>query len=332
MYEKLRREMMMELSSLQIGDSEEVLMALDRVMAYYTITPREMGLSIAQEEIPGLVKMYLVCKKMEGLSDCTLRNYSTTLKVFFRHLRKAPEEVTSNDIRLFLYYYQKNTGVKSGSLNKYREYINRFFCWCHGEGYIPTNPSRNVGTIRYEKKPRVALTQIELEYLRSVCIDPREKAIIEFLYSTGCRVSELSQLKLSDLNWENKSVHLFGKGRKHRTSFLNAKAEISLLHYLETRSDDCEFVFVSQREPIRQLQVPAIQKIIRGITKRSTNEAVRGVTPHILRHTMATAALQGGMPVVEVSRLLGHENLDTTLIYAKSSYSDIQASHRKYVI
>lgn len=332
MYERLRREMAVELSVLPQAEAEFVLEALDRVVDGYNITPKETGLSIAREEFPGLVKLYLVCKKMEGLSDCTLDNYSITLRVFFRHVWKAPGEVTTNDIRLFLYHYQKETGVKPGSLDKYREYISRFFRWCHEEGYIPTNPAKNVGAIRYEEKPRVALTQVELEYLRAACVDIREKAIIEFLYSTGCRVSELSAVKLSDLNWFDKSVHLFGKGKKHRTSYLNAKAQVTLQQYLATRKDDEDFVFVTLRRPYRQISTAGIEKIVRQIAQRSSDAKVRQVTPHILRHTTATTALNSGMSIVEISKLLGHEKLDTTMIYAKTSSDSVKSGHQKHVI
>lgn len=332
MYERLRKKLATELSALPAEELEVVLMALDRVMDGYEITSKETRLSIAQEEFPGLVKMYLVCKKMEGLSDCTLDNYGITLKVFFRYVWKAPGEVTTNDIRLFLYRYQEETGIKPGSLDKYREYICRFFRWCHEEGYIPTNPARNVGAIKYEEKPRVALTQVELEYLRAACIDIREKAIIEFLYSTGCRVSELSSVKLSDINWFDKSVHLFGKGKKHRTSYLNAKAQVTLQEYLKTRNDDCEYVFVTVRRPYRQITTGGIEKIVRNISHRCSNQQVRKVTPHILRHTTATTALNSGMSIVEISKLLGHEKLDTTMIYAKTSSDSVKFGHQKHVI
>lgn len=332
MYEKLRKKLATELSVLPTEEVEFVLMTLDRVMDGYEVTSKETGLSVAREEFPGLVKMYLVCKKLEGLSECTLDNYSTILRVFFRYVHRAPGEVTANDIRLFLYSYQKETGVKPGSLDKYREYISRFFRWCHEEGYIPTNPAKNVGAIKYEEKPRVALTQVELEYLRAACVDIREKAIIEFLYSTGCRVSELSSVKLSDLNWFDNSVHLFGKGKKHRTSYLNAKAQVTLQQYLASRTDDCEYVFSTVRKPYRQITVGGIEKIVRVIAQRCNDSQVRKVTPHILRHTTATAALNSGMSIVEISKLLGHEKLDTTMIYAKTSSDSVKFGHQKHVI
>ena len=332
MYERLRNDFALEIANLDNHTIIKVLQALDSVSSKYDVKLKEMGLSVIEDELPRVVQMYLVCKKMSGLSDTTLRNYKVFLQLFFRESNKAPQAVTANDIRVFLYMYQQNRGVSSRSLDKYREYLSHFFTWAHEEGYIQTNPSKNIGAIKYEEKPREALTQIELEYLRRACVSAKEKAIIEFLYSTGCRVSELTNVKKDDINWDDKSVHLFGKGKKHRISFINAKAQIALQEYLNSRSDDCEYLFVTSRKPYRQMHKDGIEKIVRIISDRASNSIGKRITPHILRHTTATTALRNGMPVADISKLLGHEKIDTTMIYAKSSVADVQAGHKKYII
>ena len=164
------------------------------------------------------------------------------------------------------------------------------------------------------------------------CQSIKEKAIIEFLYSTGCRVSELSNVKKDDINWNEKSVHLFGKGKKHRTSFINAKAEVVLLQYLNDRDDDCEYLFVSSRKPYRRMHKEGIEKIVRNISARASTLTGKHITPHVLRHTTATIALRSGMPITDISKLLGHEKIETTMIYAKSSIEDVQAGHKKYIV
>ena len=332
MYEQMRNDFALEISNLTDYNLAEILRVLDCVSSKYEIKAKETSLSVVEDELPSVVKMYLVCKKIEGLSETTLRNYKVLLNCFFCEVNKLPQAITANDIRLFLYTYQKNRNVSSRTLDKYREYLSHFFTWAYEEGYLQSNPSKNISAIKHETKPRESLTQIELEYLRQSCDSVKEKAIIEFLYSTGCRVSELVSVKKKDIDWNEKTVHLFGKGKKHRMSFINAKAQIALQEYLNNRCDDCEYLFVSSRKPYRPMHKDGIEKIVGNISDRAFDLTGKRITPHILRHTTATTALRSGMPIADISKLLGHENIDTTMIYAKSSLSDVQAGHKKYII
>lgn len=332
MYEQMRNDFLADLYSEQTIDIATVLRVLDLVATRYEVKRKETGLVVYDGELPEVAKIYLVCKKMAGLSDGTLENYKIILGVFFREIRKPPQLITANEIRMFLYLYKEQKGISHRTIDKYREYITRFFTWAHDEGYIASNPARNIAAIKYEERPREALTQVELEYLRMACVTIRERAIIEFLYSTGARVSELSIIKKSDINWYDKSVHLFGKGKKHRSSFLNAKAEVALIKYLESRTDDCEYLFVTMKKPYRSLSKDGIEKIVRNVAKRASDNIGKHITPHVLRHTTATTALQSGMPIADISKLLGHESIDTTMIYAKSSLEDVRSGHKKHII
>ena len=312
--------------------TQDALRVLDTLAERYEVQKKETALAVWNEELPEIVKVYLVCKKIEGLSQQTLDTYHRMLKLFFRDVRKAPAQITTNDIRVYLFRYQQERSCSNRSLDKYRQYLAGFFSWAADEGYVQSNPMRTIPAIKYEKKPRENLTQLELEYLRQCCHTEREKAIIEFLFSTGCRVSELSGVKESDIDWNARTVHLFGKGSKHRTSFLNAKCEVTLKAYLKTRTDDSEFLFVTERKPYRQLKRDALEKIVRNISGRTSAEMNKHVTPHILRHTTATLALQNGMPIADISKLLGHAKIDTTMIYAHTCMESVQAGHRKYVV
>lgn len=332
MYEQMRNDFLVELAEVSEIDIDPILKALDKVATCYDIKQRETNIFIYNDELPEIVKTYLVCKKMSGLADGTLNNYRIILSVFFREVKRQPQFVTANEIRKFLYTYQEKKDVSRRTIDKYREYISRFFTWAHDEGYISSNPARNIAAIKYEEKPREALTQVELEYLRMACTTLREQAIIEFLYSTGARVSELTIVEKSDVNWHEKSVRLFGKGRKHRVSFLNAKAEVTLIKYLESRDDNCEYLFTTIKKPYRKLSKDGVEKIVRNIANRALNNVGKHITPHILRHTTATTALQSGMPISNISKLLGHESMDTTMIYAKSSIEDVRSGHKKYII
>ena len=254
------------------------------------------------------------------------------LEIFFGKyvLDKDVNEITGDDIRIFLTEYQRNNNISNRTLDKYREYILRFFTWCHETGYIPMNPGYTCKPIHYETPQRQSLTAYELELLRNACRTAREHAIIEVLYSTACRISELKILKFSDIDWNTGSVHIFGKGSKHRTSFLNARAKVALEKYLKYRDGNSEYIFVSEREPYGPLGKAALEKIVRDIASRV--DINKHVTPHIIRHTTATMALHNGMNINEISMLLGHSNIETTMIYAKTSYDAVKNSHNKYIV
>lgn len=182
------------------------------------------------------------------------------------------------------------------------------------EEYLCRNPAGNIDPIKYERRHKRAMSQLDLEKVRLACSTKREKAIIEMLYSTGCRVTELERLNISDIDFETKEVALFGKGSKHRISYLNARAEVALKEYLATREDTNVALFVYERNPHSRLKKNGIEAIIRKLMER-TDGVTTHVTPHVFRHTTATTALNRGMSIVDVSRLLGHVKLETTMEY-----------------
>lgn len=333
MYDHFRNEVLLSLAdNFNIKELKLISKKLDEVAYNYDITQKETSMIVYNSDYPKLVKTYLVCKKIEGLSNTTLDNYGRCLKNFFFWLQKSPENVITNDIRIYLYSYQNERKISNRTLEQYRQYISHFFTWAFDEEYITKNPSKSIKAIKFESKPRQALTQIELEYIRKGCSTVKDRAIVEMLYSTGCRVSELANLKKSDIDWDKKSIHLLGKGNKHRTSFINAKAEIAIKDYLSTRQDNNDSLFVSDRKPYKPMKKDGIEKIVRKISKRSEGNINKKVTPHILRHTTATIAIQNGMPVEDIKELLGHTKVDTTMIYAKTSLLNVQAEHKKYIV
>lgn len=333
MYEQFRNQFTVALAGHFSDDVIDIILSeLDKTAYDYEISKKSTEIVVYNDELPEIVKTYLVCKRMEGLSDGTLYNYGHYLQMFFRNLQKSPDQVTANDIRVYLYRYQEERKVTNRTLDKYREYIARFYQWAFDEGYIGHNPSRGIKKIKYEVKPRLSLNQMELEYVRMACKTVKEKAIVEFLYSTGCRVSELAGIKKSDVDYHTKSVHLFGKGNKHRISFLNAKAEVALKEYLLSRDDNNPYLFVSDRNPHNQMHKSGVEKIVREISKRASCNVNKHITPHVFRHTTATTAIRNGMEVEDISKLLGHESINTTMIYAKTSLENVKASHKKYII
>ena len=310
-----------------------VLQELQVFTSNYDISQRETHVVPYQSNVPDCYRVYMVAKKIEGMSPESMKTYNFYLTDFFEHINRPFEQVTTNDIRIYLYETQKRTGISNRTLDGKRLVINTFMDWCWKEGYIPNNPCASIKPIKFEEKPREPLSNMELEIVRDACENYRDKAMIELFYSTGCRLSEMVNLKISDIDFTSKEVHLFGKGSKHRTSYLNAKAEYMLKKYFELerpKDSISDSVFVIFRKPYNGMQKESIYARIKAIQKRSGIE--RSLFPHLLRHTMATDALNRGMNVAEVKEILGHEKLDTTMIYAKISHDSVKFNHKRYIV
>lgn len=284
---------------------------------------------IPYEECPAAYKAYLVTKKIEGRSPKTLNLYKIVLEDMLRAIHKDIAKITTNDLRLYLYSIKDQRNISDRTLDHRRQIISCFFTWCYEEKYIPDNPAIALSPIKFEVKPRTPLSDTQMERLRDACSTARDKAILEVFYSTGCRCSELTNLKRDDVNLITREVRLYGKGRKHRNSYINARAEIALRRYLAERNDYQEWLFVSDRQPHNQMKNSGIEKIIHDLGERA---GIRDVYPHRIRHTFATDALNRGMPVTDLQLLMGHERIDTTTIYAKASQLSMSTNHHKYVI
>lgn len=303
-YEEFKNEFITQLSTRYTPEDILIIMKKLNETAYnYDISKKNTEIAVIDYAMPKMVKEYLIVKRIEGLSLLTLEAYKMILEKFFCDIRKAPEEV---------------------------EYICRFFSWATDDGYLAQNPAKTIRPIRYEVKHKEALTQLEMEYIRRACITVRERAMIEVLYSTGCRVSELAIIKLKDINWGNREIHLFGKGKKHRTAFFTARAEVILRDYLSQREADNEYLFISERKPHNKLGKTGIERIIRVIADRANIN--KTVTPHIFRHTLATHSVYSGIPIEDVSKLLGHAQVNTTMVYYKAELSKLKQEYSRCII
>lgn len=328
-YESFRLDFADRLTDLGASQIPDILALLDTVASGYDVTRKTMDI-IPADTIPQAVRLYVASKAVEHLSPGTLSLYLLRLTQFFTTVRKPLEKVDANDVRVYLFHYKQERAVKDTTLEGMRICINSFFEWCVQEDFIQKNPVRRVPSIRVDCPERLPMTPLELETVRGVCKTLREKAMVDFLYSSACRVSEFCALNLSDINWQDHTIHIVrGKGGKGRTTFLNAEAEISLRAYLATRHDDNAALFVSCRAPHGRLKVKAVQNEIAKILGRCNISC--HVTPHIFRHTAASLALQRGMPLEQVQRFLGHSRIQTTLRYAKTLSQDVHLSHSHFV-
>ena len=303
---------------------------IDIILTDYDIN-RSQSKTINLDDIKTLIDTYLMTLKIRGLSKGTTSLYSLILNNFFETVQKELEDITSKDIRGYLSKYQREHKVCNRTLSSRKTIICTFFKWSASEGYISNNPAENVHAIKYNRTHKQAMTQLDLEKIRLACKTKREKAIIEVLYSTACRVSELSALDISDVDFETREVTLLGKGNQYRTSFLNAKAEVALKDYLDSRTDDNEALFVYQKEPYGRLAKSGIENIVKNIMSRTSDMNVH-VTPHIFRHTTATTALDRGMNIADVSKFLGHKSIATTMEYITTNFNSIKEEHKTCIV
>lgn len=331
MYENFKSQLVGRLTDhLSTTDLSFVLDQLDVVMYQYDLIEKERGVVLYENGIPEIVKTFIACKKVQGMSKGSLENYYLIMSKFFQFIQKPLDKINTNDVRVFLFKYQEMKNISNRTLDQYQTIIKTFFTWCCDEGYLERDVARKLKPVKYEEKQREALSQLELEVLRNVCETSRDRAMVEFMYSTGCRVSEFCNIKLNDIDWNEKKVVLFGKGSKYRTSYLNDKSIYYLKEYLKDRKGDSQYVFVSERAPYKQIKKDGVDKRFRYLNNKAN--VGKNITPHVLRHTTATVGLQNGMPVTDIQKLLGHSNLDTTMIYAKTSQFEVQNNHRKYVV
>lgn len=272
--------------------------------------------------------MYLINLRMTGRSEKTIEHYKLQLKLLLQHLEKPVQEITTEDLFTYLALC-KSTG-KAGNryLNNKRICFNSFFGWLQKKKYIIYNPASALEQIHYEKKIKKPYTDEEREILKCACKRERDLALIELLYSTGMRVGELVRLNRQDIHFDTLEVVVFGKGSKERETYLNASASYHLKKYLLSRTDNNESLFVSARSPFSRLTEHGVREILQRLGKRAGIEKVH---PHRYRTTAATNALNRGMPIQDVQALLGHEDINTTMIYCTVSKDNVRMSHRRYL-
>lgn len=326
-YEDYRTILTFNLSNV-IHDSEtlkNILDTIDYTMNNYDISRKQMDI-ISAAGFPDVAKYYLASRGIANLSKKTLKQYMYKLKNFFDTVNKSFADITTNDIRSYLFRYKNEHNVSDRYIDNIRITLNSFFNWLVYNDYIQKNPCAKVDKTKYKEKIVKPLSTFNLEDLRWHCNNVREKALIDFIFSTGCRVSECASVMLSDINWENNSVHLrHCKGDKERIVFFNDESKVSLRAYLETRGHESHALWTSTRKPHQQLKEHALENIVRKVGER----AGLNVFPHKLRHTFATVGINSGMPIEMLKELLGHKSLQTTLIYAKQNREMIEMEHRK---
>lgn len=273
------------------------------------------------------IKMFLSSKRLEGLSPSTLDGYALELLIFFRHIKKRTDSVTAADIRSFLGQFNH---LKMSTIGKKLSVLKSFFGWLAGEEIIPRDPSAKLKTPKLEKRMPKALTIPELEMLREACVTVRQRAFIEIMYATGCRLSEVFGMDRDTINQQSMSCRVIGKGNKEREVYFSFKAMYHLNKYLKSRNDDCKALMVTQRKEYRRLTKRGIQREIAVIARAAGLQDK--VSPHVLRHTFATLTLNNGAELVAVQELMGHSDPQTTLRYARITEERKREQHKRYLV
>ena len=331
-YEMLKMLMSEKLAGfLDSAAAQAVIACLDSVARGFSIVKRDADPAAMAGGIPEPLRFFLAAKTVEEKSQKTIGLYRCILSNFFRTVTKPVREISTNDIRDYL-TSRRQAGNKSITVGNIRRVLSSFFEWCALEGLAPANPVKRISAIKTEKSPRKAMKRIELEHLRSACSDLRDKALIDFLYSTGVRVSEFCSARIDNIDWEKKAVLIeHGKGDVTRWTYFNPECEVSLRAYLESRKDDSPFIFTPSRGRSLEPMAPrSVQSAIDRIVRRSGKRFSVKISPHIFRHTIATVLLHNGMPVEQVQRFLGHANINTTMIYAEVRDEDVRHAHSMF--
>ena len=275
-----------------------------------------------------LVRDFLAAKSLEGCSERTLVYYRKTIERMLKSVSKKIKAITTDDLRTYLASYQEMCKVSKVTIDNIRRNLSSFFSWLEDENYILKSPVRRIHRVKASTSVKETYTDEELEILRDNCSEIRDLAMIDLLASTGMRVGELVRLNRSDIDFNERECVVFGKGNKERIVYFDARTKIHLQNYLNERNDSNQALFVGLRAPYARLEIGGVE--IR-LKKMGEELNINKVHPHKFRRTMATVAIDKGMPIEQVQKLLGHEKIDTTLHYAMVKQSNVKNAHRKYI-
>ena len=275
-----------------------------------------------------ILNKFISSKEIEGCSTRTLNYYKDNIIKILDTINLPIDEITTEILRNYLADYKSNSKAGMVTIDNIRRTLSSFFTWLENEDYIVKSPVRRIHKVKTTRRVKETLTDENLEKLRDTCSNVRDLAILELLISTGMRVGEITRLNISDMNFQERSCIVLGKGNSEREVYFSAKSKMYIKKYLEMRTDNNEALFVSLIKPYNRLGISGIEILIRNLGKEAN---INKVHPHKFRRTMATMAIDKGMPIEQVQKLLSHIKIDTTMEYAMVNQSNVKNSHRKYV-
>ena len=311
---------------LDNAQMKQLEQAMENVLQNYEITGIDTG--FAEEDNQSLLDAFLSSKRIEGCSEKTLKYYRTTLETMLASLEKNVRRVFTEDLRNYLTEYQNRNQCSKVSIDNIRRILSSFFDWLEDEDYIVKSPVRRIHKVKTATCIKETYTDEDLERMRDNCENLRDLAIIDMLASTGMRIGEMVLLNRRDINFNERECVVFGKGDKERVVYFDARTKLHLQEYLEGRQDKNPALFVSLKAPYERVKIGGIETRLREIGKKLN---IIKVHPHKFRRTLATMAIDKGMPIEQLQRLLGHQRIDTTLQYAMIKQSNVKIAHKKYI-
>lgn len=313
---------------LNNAQSAQLQKVLERELVKVELTECEQNPAEMKNDNERLAELFLSAKRVEGCSEKSLKYYHSTISAMLGTVGKRVQEIETDDLREYLMIYQKERQSSKVTIDNIRRILSSFFSWLEDEDYILKSPVRRIHKVKAASTVKETYTDEALEQMRDNCDSLRDLALIDMLASTGMRVGELVLLNREDINFTERECVVFGKGDKERIVYFDARTKIHLQNYLDSRTDGNNALFVALRAPYERMNIGGIEVRLRELGKRL---GIPKVHPHKFRRTLATMAIDKGMPVEQLQRLLGHQRIDTTMQYAMVKQSNVKSAHRKYI-
>ena len=326
MKEKVIKEIEQKMASILNNEQKEKLKEV-LLYTFYNIEVTSIKDELV-EDTTDYAKMFIAAKRIEGCSERTLNYYETTIKTMVEKLSKKINSIETEDLRNYLSEYQAKNNCSKVTIDNVRRILSSFFAWLEDEDYIMKSPVRRIHKVKATQTVKETYTDEELEEMRDACVEIRDLAMVDFLASTGVRVGELVNLDRVDIDMQERSCVVLGKGGKEREVYFDARTKIHLQNYLNSRTDNNPALFVSLLRPYDRLKISGVEIRLRELGKRIN---IKKIHPHKFRRTMATKAIDKGMPIEQVQVLLGHRKIDTTLQYAMVNQNNVRNSHKKFI-
>ena len=310
---------------LNNAQNEKLQEILQYTLVKYDVTENKQQEKTTKQNF---VELFLSAKRIEGCSEKSLKYYKATIDAMFNELQKGVKHIVTDDIRRYLTQYQEKKRSSKVTIDNIRRILSSFFSWLEDEDYILKSPVRRIHKVKTGINIKETYSDETLELMRDNCTELRDLAIIDLLASTGMRVGEMVLLNRNDIDFNERECIVFGKGSKERVVYFDARSKIHLQNYLKSRIDDNPALFVSLKSPHERLSIGGVEVRLREYGRKL---GLQKVHPHKFRRTLATMAIDKGMPIEQLQQLLGHRKIDTTLQYAMVKQSNVKISHRKYI-